>query len=199
MPEVTKPFNVSTGPATKNNQTIDGEFYDTVYYTGDYKVSQLKGRIYIDGSARILVTSKIDFKDGSGDEDGIDIADSGRLEIYMEGKDAKLVGRKNKKKNPLSEQTGFNADGNTTNFYYFGLDKNTKLDLSKIDKFSGIIYAPSAEVTLKAGSVKYYRCEVHGSIQGKKVKMEKNAHLHYDENIGSLPADSFVVESWKEI
>jgi hypothetical protein len=90
----------------------------------------------------------------------------------MDGTETKFVGVKTKKK-ALSLRTAFNEDGNATNFLYFGTDRNTKVELAKMDEFTGIIYAPKAEVKLKAGSVKYYRCHLNGSIQGFKVKLRR--------------------------
>jgi hypothetical protein len=117
----------------------------------------------------------------------------------MKGTEAKLVGKKNKKKNPLSERVAFNDGGNATNFFYYGLEKNTKLEMKKMDEFVGLVYAPNAEVKIQGGSPKYYKAHFYGSIQGLKVKLEKNANVHYDENVGNLAPDSFVVESWKEL
>ena len=69
-----------------------------------------------------------------------------------------------------------------------------------MDEFTGIIYAPNALVTLKAGSPKYYRCHVFGSISGYQVKLEKNAQVHYDENIASTDnSKNYIIESWKEL
>jgi hypothetical protein len=195
MPPVVKPFTTGYSPT---NGTIGGVFYNAIYGDGDYKVSQLKDKILIAGKARILVTDKIEFKDGAAEDDGIVFQPDARLEIYMDGTETKLVGVKTKKK-ALSLKTAFNEDGNATNFLYFGTDRNTKVELAKMDEFTGIIYAPKAEVKLKAGSVKYYRCHLNGSIQGFRVKLEKNANVHYDENIGTMEPDSYVVESWKEI
>lgn len=195
MPAVVKPFSNGTGPS---GGTVGTNYYDYILGDGDYKMSQLKGKVIVTGKARLLVTSKIEFSDDHNKEEGIDFEPNARLEIYMEGKEAKLRGKKDKKKQ-TSLRLGFNTDGNTTNFFYYGLPKNEKLELKNMDDFAGIVYAPNAEVILKAGSIKYYRAEYYGSIQGFKVKLEKNATFHYDENIGTLPAESFVVESWKEL
>ena len=195
MPSVVKPFNTGLSPG---GGVIGTNTYDFILLNGDYKMSQLNGKVYVGGNARLLVTAKINFKDGNSDDEGIDFAPGARLELYMEGQDAVLAGNKNKK-NPTSLKRGFNTGGNTTNFFYFGTDKNTKLEISNADEFSGIIYAPKAAISIKAGSVKYYHMNVFGSIQGYSVKLEKNATFHNDETIGSLLADSYVVESWAEL
>jgi hypothetical protein len=195
MPSVIKPFNSASKPL---GGTVDGVTYDYILGNGDWDLTKLDGKVLVTGNARLLVRNDISFKDGPTDDEGIEFAPGGRLELYMDGKNAKLVGKKDPKKGPSLERT-FNPGGNATNFFYFGTDKNLTLEMKNIDEFNGIVYAPKAQITLKAGSLKYYRCHLYGSIQGFGVKLEKNANVHYDENIGSLPADSFVVESWREL
>ncbi len=155
MPSVTVPFAHGFAPSSG---TVGTNTYDYILGNDDYEVSQLggnnRGKVLVTGTARILVTSKIDFSDDPKDEEGIEFEPGARLEIYMKGKDAKLVGKK-QKKNQISERMGFNKDGNTTNFFYFGSDKNEKLELKNMDEFVGLIYAPNAEITLKAGNLKY--------------------------------------------
>ena len=69
-----------------------------------------------------------------------------------------------------------------------------------MDEFTGIIYAPNANIKLKAGSPKYYRCHVFGALSGYQVTLEKNAHMHYDENISTADnAKNYVIESYQEL
>jgi hypothetical protein len=196
MPSVTPPFTSGFTPA---GGWVGTNYYDYILNNGDYVLNQkLQGLVLVTGNARLLARQDIVFKDGSNDDDGIEFAPGARLELYCDSKNAKLTGKKDKKNKPLSDRTAFNSGGNATNFMFFGTDKLDVLNLSKSDEFCGIIYAPNTKITLKAGSVKYYRCHVNGSIIGYDVTLEKNANVHYDENIANLDADSYVVESWAE-
>ena len=87
-----------------------------------------------------------------------------------------------------------------TDLYVFGTDKCEKIELHNMDSFTGVIYAPNAEVKLKAGSPKYYHCHVFGAISGLKVTLEKNVDFHYDENVGETPGFRlYVIKSWREL
>ena len=196
MPPVVKPYNSAVTPS---GGFVGTNYYDTILAAGDWKISQFKGKVYVSGDARLLVTAKVEFKDGASDDDGIEFGPGGRLQLYVDCQDATIVGKKTKKK-AVSLQTSFNEDGNATNFVYYGTDKNTTLQLSKMDEYVGVIYAPNANVTLKAGSPKYYHCNVYGSISGYRITLEKNAHFHYDEAL--VATDSlrkYIISSWKEL
>lgn len=196
MPSVTLPF---TSGFTPSGGWVGTNYYDYILNSGDYVLNKkLEGKVLVTGKVRFLAKQDIQFKDGSTDDDGIEFDPGARLELYVDAKNVKFTGTKNKKKKPLSERTAFNEDGNATNFMFFGTDKVEHVDLAKCDEFVGLIYAPTAEVKLKAGSLKYYRCNLIGSIIGFDVSIEKNANLHYDENIANLENEGFVVESWAE-
>ena len=196
MPAVTLPFTTGFTPA---GGWVGTNYYNYILGDGDYVLNKkLEGLVLVTGNARLLARQDIQFRDGSTDDDGIEFAPGARLELYSDAKNAKLTGKKDKKKHPLSERTAFNSGGNATNFMFFGSDKLENLELSKSDEFTGIIYAPNTNIKLKAGSVKYYRCHLNGSIIGYDVTLEKNANVHYDENIANLEAESYVVESWSE-
>ena len=198
IPSVTPPFTTGTTPI--------GGWIGTNYYkyilTGGVKWvlnGDLEGRVYVAGNAQFYVKKDIKFKDDMASDDGIEFAPGARLELYAGGKEAKFSGGKNKKKAIPSDKLAFNEEGNATNFMFYGTDKMEMVNLSKCDDFTGIVYAPNAEIKLKAGSIKYYRCNVMGALIGKKVTLEKNATFHYDENIANLEAEAFVVESWSEV
>lgn len=196
MPAIARPFNSGIKPI---GGFVGTNYYDVILPSGDWKINQFEGKVYVAGDARLLVTSKMEFKDGSSDDDGIEFGPGARLQLYVECKEAKLVGKKRKKKD-TSQNLAFNEEGNATNFLYYGLDKNEKLTLSKMDEFVGVIYAPNAAVTIKGGNAKYYKCNVFGSVSGLKVTMERSVNFHYDENIASTDGlRTYVIESWKEL
>src|ERR1041384_8680239 len=97
-----------------------------------------------------------------------------------------MTGKKNKR-SITSQRMGLNSGGNATNLFLFGTDKCLNIDLKNMDTFTGVVYAPAAKVNLKAGSPKYYHCEMFGSITGYQVTLEKNATFHYDENVANAP------------
>ncbi len=198
IPSVTPPF--TTG-ATPSGGWIGTNYYNYILTGGiNWALNgDLEGKVYVAGNAKFYVKKDIKFKDDMSSDDGIEFAPGARLELYAGGKEAKFSGSKIKKKAIPSDKLAFNEQGNATNFMFYGTDKMEKVDLSKCDEFTGIVYAPNAEIKLKAGSIKYYRCNVMGALIGKTVTLEKNATFHYDENIANLEAEAYVIESWSEV
>ena len=197
MPSVTPPFTTGTAPS---GGFIGTNYYDYILTSGNWAINgNLQGKVYVAGNATFYVKNDIKFNDAVNADDGIEFGPGATLSLYCNGKNATFAGSKVKKKAVASAKLAFNEDGNATNFIFYGTDRLTMVNLSKCDEFTGIVYAPNAEIKLKAGSIKYYHCNVIGSLQGRKVTLEKNASLHYDENIANLESESYVVESWSEV
>jgi hypothetical protein len=86
-------------------------------------------------------------------------------------------------------QTGF-----ATNFVYYGLPTNTRVDLTGGSGFTGIIYAPQAALNLSGGSV------IYGATISDTVSATYGFSFHYDESLASFDnGGNFVVTSWNEM
>ncbi len=196
MPSVVLPFTTGVPPLSG---LVGTNFYDMILDNGDYKVGNLKGKVLVRGNARILANGNVNFNTDPNKDEGIEMDPGARLEIYADCRDVTMTGKKNKK-NRTSLRMGLNAGGNATNCFLFGTDKCQNINLHNMDSFTGVIYAPNAEVKLKAGSLKYYHCDVFGAISGLKVTLEKNATFHYDENVGTAKGfRQYVITSWVEL
>ena len=196
MPPVVLPFTTGVPPLSG---FVGTNYYDMILDKGDYKVGNLKGKVLVRGTARILATGNVNFSTDPRKDEGIEIDPGARLEIYADCMNVTMTGKKNKK-NTTSLKMGLNAGGNATNSFLFATDKCTSIDFHNMDTFTGVVYAPNAEVKLKAGSPKYYHCDVFGSISGKRITLEKNATFHYDENVGTAPGfRQYVIKSWREL
>ena len=94
--------------------------------------------------------------------------------------------------------------GNTTvdslraeNFWYFGLPGVTSVTLSGTSSYVGVIYAPSADLTLNGGG---NNDGLIGSSITKKITMNGHYDFHYDEALGLLgPSRGYVPISWEEL
>jgi hypothetical protein len=196
MPSVVLPFTTGVPPVSG---FVGTNHYDMILDDGDYKVGNLKGKVLVRGNARILASGSVNFDTDPKKDQGIEIDPGAHLEIYADCKDVIMTGKKNKK-NQTSLRMGLNQGGNATNCFIYGTDKVKNMELHNMDTFTGVIYAPNAEVKLKAGSPKYYHCDVFGAISGFRVTLEKNATFHYDENVGTTPGmRQYVITSWREI
>lgn len=160
------------------------ERYDYVFDDGDYRVLDIVGKVLVRGNARVEVTGTINLTGGT---DIIRIMTNANLAIYMKGANATFAG-----------QGVANMAGNATNFAYYGLSGNTKIDLKGNAAFTGTIYAPSAELHMGGGGAN--NVDFSGASITGSVKMNGNFNFHYDEALAdSGPLKTYLVESWREV
>jgi hypothetical protein len=187
FPDVQLPF--SGGAFTPSSGTVGGTNYDYVLGTGNYQLSSLSmsgnsGTVMlIQGNAVLLVTGNVSFSGSAS----IRIAPGAQLKMYVSGSSTSLGGN-----------GVVNDNANATNFFYYGLPGNTSLSLSGNAGFTGVIYAPSAALTLGGGgnnTVDFIGASVSGT-----VKMNGHFNFHYDENLGRLQTGrGYIVTSWQEL
>ena len=156
----------------------------TISSSGNYNISGLNGSLIIQSNANVnlLVTGNINITG----HDGIEIEPGGSLNLYMSGAVAKLAG------NGVA-----NEGGNATNFVYWGSTSNSEISINGNGTFSGIIYAPQADLTLNGGGSGID--DVSGASVSKTARLNGNFQFHYDENLGNLFKNRpFIVTSWNE-
>lgn len=125
--------------------------------------------------------------DGNVDIRGaIEIHPGGALELYVGGADAYIGGQ------------GVNNTGRATNFVYYGLPTNKKLNLPSNGDFTGVICAPNADLQLNGGG----STDLHftGSCVMNNITVNGHYKFHYDESLANLgPKRDFVIVSWLEL
>src|SRR5437867_4512121 len=139
--------------------TIDGASYNYVLGSGNYILSQFvlfnSQKAIITGDAVLYVTDKMNIS-GSAQ---IIIAPGARLQIFNGAATASISG------SGVANQTG-----NASNFMYFGLPTNRRLDMSGSSGFIGLIYAPNADLNLSGGGASNL-IEFTGASVSKTVTM----------------------------
>lgn len=157
--------------------------------TGDrYELSNLRMSA---SSDQILVTGTNvtlyihnDFKMAGNSQ--IVIAPGAALKIVTEG-DVDLAGQ------------GFiNYNLDASKFSLYGTDSTTSIKIAGNAAFTGVIYAPNADIAMDGGGTTYY--DVVGAIIGKTAVLKGHFHFHYDEALGRARILSkYNVGSWREI
>ena len=87
--------------------------------------------------------------------------------------------------------------GRARNFFYYGLPGVTSITYGGSSGFTGVIYAPEADLTLNGGgsSVGFV-----GASITKTITMNGHYNFHFDEDLlTSGPSRGFVVTSWQEL
>jgi hypothetical protein len=157
--------------------------YDYVLDDGNYQLSSFSGTVLIRGNATLYVTDSVNFTG----QDSITINQNASLKLYVGAKDANLGG-----------QGIWNASGNATNFYYYGLPSNQTISMSGNASFTGVIYAPQANLALNGGGKDY--TDFIGASVTKTATLNGHYHFHYDEKLNKRgPAAAYVISTWNEI
>jgi choice-of-anchor A domain-containing protein len=172
---------------TGTNATVTTEQYAYVLSGDRYEVSNLR----LSGGDRLIVTGKevtLYIRDGfamSGQSEFI-IAPGASVKIYVGGDVA------------LSGNGILNYSQNAASFELFGLPTNTKIAISGNAAFTGVIYAPQADVTMNGGGNDGY--DVVGAIVANTAKLNGHFRFHYDEALGRAKILSrYSVASWREL
>jgi hypothetical protein len=92
----------------------------------------------------------------------------------------------------------FNYTLDASHFMYYGLPSNTSIDIKGNASFTGVIYAPQANMSLGGGGNDIY--DVVGATVTKNAVLNGHFNFHYDERLGRSKIQSkFTVASWTEI
>jgi len=185
--------NVTVWALPMSGTAPDGLIYDRLLISGNYKVDNLTGSVYVGQTNTVLwVTTSINISGGgvpAGYADPqIHIGPGASLTIYMSGATTSING------NGL-----VNDSAKASTFAYYGLPSNTTINLTGNGAFYGTIYAPSADFNLK-GSGKGSYDDFTGASVTKSTTMTGNFKFHYDEDLIHLTTlGGYDVTSWAEL
>jgi hypothetical protein len=185
FPDVQVPF--SGGAFTPGNGLIGTTNCTYLLVAGNYQLDRLTldsdKKLYVAGNAVLYVTGDVSITGNAN----IEIATGASLQLYVGGTSANLGGN-----------GVINNAGNATNFYYKGLPGNTSLSIVGNGTFTGLIYAPNAELSL-SGSGNNTTDFVGASVSNTSV-MNGHYNFHYDEALKKYgPARGYIVNGWNEI
>jgi hypothetical protein len=141
------------------------ETYDFIFDEGNYKMSDLSGKILVRGNARVIIADELQLIGGN---DKITIETNASLELYVGAQSCYIGG-----------QQIINRNNNPTNFIYYGLPGNTNVSFGGNASFAGIIYAPQARVTLGGGGTDTQ--DFIGAIVARSIILNGHFDFHYDE------------------
>ena len=112
-------------------------------------------------------------------------ANAGQLTVYMTGASSSIGGNSTV------------DSGNAANFTYYGLPSNTSITYGGNSSFVGVIYAPSADLTLNGGG---NNVGLIGASTTKTVRMNGHYDFHFDENLLNVsPSRGYLMNSWTEL
>jgi hypothetical protein len=187
LPLITPPAlpNKATAISAKG-ATITLTPADSGRYSGiDLKNASSPGVLQISGGAVVLrVTGDITL----GQSCEIIVRDGASLTIYADGNIQCANGSDINTENPSEAASTFQL--------YATGDGQQSFDLKAKSEFTGIIYAPNADIQLYTGG------DAYGSIVANTFEFKSGGNYHYDEALRQVETDDegvrFVVKRWYE-
>lgn len=187
LPDVQPPslgsyFTPSSGTAVYNGKTNS---YNYVLSSGNYQISSgtVNGKMIVTGNATLYITSAASVNFSSSDS--IIIAPGASLQLYVGSATANLPNVVN--------------TGTATQFTYYGLPTNTKINQTVNADFTGNLYAPNADYTLGGNGLGYLQ-NISGAAVVNTMYYNDLFSFHYDAALASLGLSrGVVVNSWKEV
>jgi hypothetical protein len=151
--------------------------------TSYYQLSSLPGSIYVGTNANVVlwITGNV-----NNFNKVIDIAPGGSLTIYLAGS---FSTSGNGALNNFSQKA--------ENLYILGLPTCRDINLGGNAGFTGVIYAPEANLSLGGGGNNTY--DFVGSVMARNITMNGHFNFHYDEDLKKKGfSKGFVPSNWKE-
>lgn len=170
-----------TGLPSPNNTVIDGVTYNYVLTGGNYSVSTLSSKIYIQGNVQIRVNSGVSITG----QDVIRLGTNATLKLYANCASVNVAGN------------GIVNPGNSTAFTLVGTPVCTSIALGGNADFTGMVYAPNADLALNGGGSG--DSDFSGAAMVKSAKFNGHFKFHYDEALPKIGLwRGFVLTSWNE-
>jgi hypothetical protein len=185
-----EPLPIITAPALTDKGTISEKKGNTVTITpasnGNYQSIDLqKGKIEVSGGDVVLhITGNISL----GNSCEIIVKEGATLTVYLDGNVVSGNGSSISTEVPPEKAT-------TIKLYATGTGTQT-LDVKAKNDWTGVIYAPNANVTL------YAQGDAYGSIVANNFEFKAGGNFHYDEALRETSIEEqgtrFKVSRWSE-
>lgn len=184
LPQITPPTSLTDkGVIEAKGKTV------TITEDGQYGSINLAsssdaGILEIDGDVVLYITGNINL----GNSCEIIVKDNSSLTIYLDGDIVSGLGSSIGTENP-------SKDALTIKLYGTG-EGEQNFDIKAKNEWTGVIYAPNADVDLYANG------DVYGAIVADSFEFKNGGNYYYDEALREVSLEdegvSFVVERWYE-
>jgi choice-of-anchor A domain-containing protein len=183
-------YTYTTTTYTYNTITTNASTISTTYAyvagSGNYQVNALsmqgQEELLITGDTVLYVVGDLSMAGNSQ----ITIMPGASLKIFVGGQ-ASLAG------NGI-----MNLGQDSTKYALYGLPTCSKIDVSGNASFTGVIYAPEADVKLNGSGQNVY--DISGAVVANTAYFKGNFQFHYDERLGREGGKSqYRVAFWSEI
>jgi hypothetical protein len=181
-PTLTYTYSMTATNSNTTTQQYDWVLSGDRYQTDDLKMDSNNKLLVLGTNVSLYVTRDFTMQGNSQ----VIIAPGASLKIYVAG-DVNLAG------NGI-----FNYTLDASHFSLYGLPSNQNIAISGNAAFTGVVYAPQANITMNGSGTTIY--DVVGALIGNTAKINGHFQFHYDEALGRAKIQSkYNVASWHEI
>ena len=188
----------TTSSVSYGSYNVSGTNYNFVLGNGSYQVigsGGLKGNVLVMGNGVTTLYVPSGSSLSFSGTDKIVIAPGATLKLFVGCETASWSGQASIVNQNISNPP---KDVGALHFQYYGLPTNTQINMTGNASFTGVIYAPNANLKLGGGGSNDY--DLVGSTVTKTVTMNGHMNFHYDEALKDLgPALGYVVTAWNEL
>jgi hypothetical protein len=183
FPDVEAPWSGSAFAPIGGSYGVDT--YEYHLTGGNYQMSSISlnsnQEIMVSGDSTLYVTGAFSMTGNAK----LLIENGATLTLYVDG-DAVLGGN------------GIANTGKAENFIFKGMPNCTSMSLNGNGEFTGVIYAPYADMNMNGAGSGHN--DFIGSGVFNTITMNGHFNFHYDENLENLTDDgNFVIASWNEL
>jgi hypothetical protein len=169
----------ATGETVILDPTKNGQYGNLILAS-----SVTPGILEISGDVVLYLTGNIDL----GNSCELVIKDNSSLTVYIDGDIHCRTGSAVNNETPPEDPKNFQLYGTSETTQYF--------DIKAKSTWSGVIYAPNADIDL------YANADFYGSVVAKNFELKAGGNYHYDEALRKVEIDDegvrFVVNRWHE-
>jgi len=195
FPPVAAPSTASS--VSYGSLSVGGTNYNFVLANGSYQVIGSKGfagNVLVQGNVVLYVPSGSSLSFSGSDK--VVIAPGASLKLFVGCATASWSGQAAIVNQNMSSPA--TRDVGALHFQYYGLPTNTQLNMTGNASFTGVIYAPNANLKLGGGGNDDY--DLVGSTVTQTVTMNGHMNFHYDEALRDWGPDlGYVVSAWNEL
>jgi len=195
VPDVQPPFTWAGLPLLGSSFKSSSPYshYDYVLTSGKYLLNSISGGktggqslVVESGSTAVL------YVPGNASLSGITIEYGATLKLYVGGPSLSIEGV------TMQDAQGHSGAETPSALQVYGLSTLTDVTIGGNGTFTGVLYAPHAQLTMNGGGNDVN--DWFGSVIVNSLTMNGHFNLHYDEN---LPASTDIlgyrIASWKEL
>lgn len=160
--------------------TYMGTNYDLLLGSGTYTSSSMNlvsNTVLVTGSAVLYVDGSFSMNGGA-----LTMSPGATLDLYVRGSSISISG------NAL-----LNASGTASQFGVWGLSGVTQFSMGGTSSMTAKIYAPQAHANILGSST------IVGAAMFAILEMQGHTAFHYDEALGNVGNQDFIVTAWNEM